>query len=90
MGYLKLTFTASSILGSFVCGPESPADDVACAEGSVLDSFVLAPSLCRDRDNDGYGAPGDVACPLGATIDCDDAELSTHDGAPEVNDGRDN
>ncbi len=90
LGYLKLTFTASSIAGTFVCGPASLADDVACAEGAVLDSFVLTPSLCRDSDNDGFGAPGDVTCPNGATIDCDDSDPNTYDGAPEVNDGLDN
>jgi hypothetical protein len=87
LGYLKLTFEPSSITGSFICGPASPADDVTCTQGSVLDSFVLTPSLCRDRDNDGYGAPGDGACPNGPVSDCDDGDSSVHPGAPQVCDG---
>ena len=90
MGYLKLTFAASSITGTFVCGPDSLVDDVVCTEGAALDSFVLTPAQCRDRDGDGYGSPGDASCLHGAALDCDDTRATVYPGAPQVCDGLNN
>jgi hypothetical protein len=39
---------------------------------------------CADADGDGYGAPGDPACPNGADEDCDDADAAVNPGEPEV------
>ena len=44
-GALKLSFTANSIEGSFICGPAgSGKNDLNCAKDSVVDSFTIAPS----------------------------------------------
>jgi len=42
---------------------------------------------CTDRDGDGYGAEGGLSCPNGLDRDCDDADLLTFPGAPEICDG---
>ncbi len=39
---------------------------------------------CIDLDGDGYGNPGDAACPGGADEDCDDADPAIHPGIAEV------
>lgn len=53
-------------------------------------SPVNAPA-CMDGDGDGYGSPGDAACPNGAQTDCDDAAPAINPGATEdCTDGLDN
>ena len=45
LGYLRLSFTSSSIQGEFVCGPNgSGTTDITCTPGSVIDSFNIVPS----------------------------------------------
>lgn len=39
---------------------------------------------CMDADSDGYGSPGDAACPNGAETDCNDAVSAINPGATEV------
>jgi hypothetical protein len=51
---------------------------------------VSVDGVCLDVDGDGFGFPGVAACPNGATPDCDDDNMDTAPGAPEVNDGLDN
>jgi hypothetical protein len=41
-GAVVFTVSADRLTGSFICGPASAQDDVTCAEGSILDSFVVA------------------------------------------------
>ncbi len=42
LGVTKLTFGANSITGQFICGPAGGgANDVTCAQGSVIDSFTI-------------------------------------------------
>lgn len=46
---------------------------------------------CLDGDGDGYGAPGNSACPNGSATDCNDGDMLIHPGASEVcNDTVDN
>jgi len=53
-------------------------------EGATLAGQVYLvfgdPPACTDLDGDGYGNPGDAACPGGADEDCDDTD-------PDVNPG---
>jgi len=49
-----------------------------------------AAATCVDRDQDGYGNPGDPSCPRGSATDCDDAHVDTYPGAIEAYDQRDN
>jgi hypothetical protein len=46
-GAVIFTVAPDRITGKFICGPASPLDDVSCAEGAVLDEFVVA-----DRHHD--------------------------------------
>ncbi|MFQ5767634.1 MAG: FG-GAP-like repeat-containing protein, partial [Acidobacteriota bacterium] len=57
---------------------------------AVLLNVASFPNLCQDTDGDGYGLPGDPACPRGAAPDCDDANSSLSPGTPELCDGLDN
>jgi len=43
-----------------------------------------------DADGDGYGTPGDPACPLGDTEDCDDSDRWIAPSAPQACDGLNN
>lgn len=45
-------------------------------------SPVNAPA-CMDVDGDGYGSPGDAACPNGAATDCNDGNNAINPGATE-------
>jgi hypothetical protein len=45
---------------------------------------------CADGDLDGYGRPGSLLCPAGASADCDDLDAGAHPGGVEVCDGADN
>jgi hypothetical protein len=61
----------------------------------IADSFnsrvrLVARPICNDSDGDGFGSPGNPACPNGMARDCDDQDPLTHPGAPETSDGRDN
>lgn len=40
--------------------------------------------LCTDNDLDGYGNPGNAACPNGAATDCNDANPDINPGETEV------
>jgi hypothetical protein len=41
LGFVKLEFSPDGIQGSFICGPSSSDDDVTCAQGSVLDTWII-------------------------------------------------
>jgi hypothetical protein len=88
-GYLKLSFSPTSITGSFICGPAGPNDDVICTQGTVLDSFVIGPG-CNDPDGDGYGNPGSTGCPMGSATDCNNNDPTIYPGAPQMCDGKNN
>lgn len=46
---------------------------------------------CTDVDTDGYGSPGNAACPNGSATDCNDANPAINPGATEIcNDALDN
>jgi hypothetical protein len=45
---------------------------------------------CTDVDEDGFGDPGDPACLLGSTRDCDDSRLDVSPIAADLCDGSDN
>jgi hypothetical protein len=45
---------------------------------------------CTDRDEDGWGSPASAACPVGATLDCNDTSTVVFPGGTEVCDGLDN
>ncbi len=48
-------------------------------------------SACVDNDSDGYGNPGNAACPNGSATDCNDSNAAVNPGATEIpNDGVDN
>ena len=52
LGALKLRFTASSIGGSFICGPAGGGtNDVNCTKGSVLDKFTISPIVAPSASN---------------------------------------
>ena len=38
---VRLRFQPSGILGEAICGPADAVEDVSCAQGSILDSFVI-------------------------------------------------
>ncbi|MBI3607787.1 MAG: PKD domain-containing protein [Nitrospirae bacterium] len=68
-GPLKLRFTAVAIEGQAICGPSSSAsvpNDVTCAEGSVMDSFVISP----DQPPNGVidSPAGDVTVMAGESV----------------------
>ena len=91
LGYLKLYFTPTSIQGAFLCGPAGGGtNDITCPAGSVIDSFSIGPPVCIDPDGDGYGNPGDSACPNGPATDCAPTDPGVYPGASEKNDGHDN
>ncbi len=62
------------------------------------DTFIIAPNTptnymgtpgfvnagCIDNDGDGYGDPGNAACPNGNLTDCDDGDMDIHPGATEL------
>jgi hypothetical protein len=56
------------------------------------DGIGLACDLCVDEDSDGYGngTGGNLDCPFGPEIDCDDMSVITYPGAAEICDGMDN
>jgi PKD repeat protein len=37
----KLTFTGTTIVGEAICGPADSDNDIACTQGTVIDSFVI-------------------------------------------------
>ena len=65
--------TATSI------GINSPTN-YAGASGSINASG----GGCTDVDGDGFGSPGNAACPGGAEEDCDDCDATVFPGAPET------
>jgi hypothetical protein len=74
-------------------GPEceSPGE-LPSGTGSAGGNFVASFNVivCRDLDGDGFGAPGNAACPAGPLTDCNDGNPLAHPGATEVCDGVDN
>jgi hypothetical protein len=43
LGVVRLTFTANSIQGAFVCGPAGGGkNDITCNQGEVIDTFTIA------------------------------------------------
>jgi len=65
--------------------------DPAWPAGSRIHGLhVAAFSGCIDTDGDGFGSPGDPACPEGAAEDCDDADANAYPGNVEICDGVDN
>ncbi len=51
---------------------------------ALLASPAPAHAQCTDNDGDGYGDPGDVACPSGPETDCDDDDAAVNPGAAEI------
>ncbi len=47
-----------------------------------LRAYLLAPAVCQDLDQDGYGSPASPACPY-PELDCDDLDPSVNPGATE-------
>ena len=48
-GVTRLQFTASTISGSFICGPAGGGtNDISCAQGDVIDSFTIAAPVTVD------------------------------------------
>jgi parallel beta-helix repeat protein len=41
LGYLRVDVTASALSVQAICGPASPSDDIACTQGSVIDSVTI-------------------------------------------------
>lgn len=62
-------------------------------DGDLLYDAISDPdcgaSACRDRDQDGYGDPGDASCRLGSARDCDDGDPTVFPGAIEAYDLKD-
>jgi len=52
---------------------------------NYLSSYSVADvsSACKDQDLDGYGYPGNIACPKGAASDCNDYVASINPGASD-------
>jgi len=79
---------------------EGPVGDPKCGDSLDNDcdgttdaadaSCSATPSVCIDRDGDGYGANGDPSCPKGTAIDCNDRKAAVNPGAVDVCDGVDN
>jgi len=58
-----------------------------CGETESLSDFILAyvpEGVCMDSDSDGYGLPGDAACPAGTGEDCDDGSAAVNPSAVEI------
>jgi hypothetical protein len=55
-----------------------------------LDGVGDACDLCIDRDDDGFGSPGQTGCPRGGVLDCNDVKAAVFPGAPEICDNLDN
>ena len=51
---------------------------------AVLIWSADARAQCTDLDGDGWGDPGDVSCPSGSDLDCDDGDNTVYPGAPDV------
>ena len=76
--------------------PDTPSDEVRVRvrqDNSDTDyedisdanlTIGAAPPGCMDNDEDGYGDPGNVACPNGPEEDCDDTEPAINPGAMEI------
>jgi len=49
LGTLRLSFTSTSIHGDMLCGPSGGGtNDVSCASGNVIDSFVIGTDVTTD------------------------------------------
>jgi len=61
---------------TFRAAPDSTVDidDVVMSVDEVSDP-------CTDKDNDGYGNPGDASCANGSASDCNDGNASVNPGA---------
>lgn len=81
----------------YVGNTEGPFDNPTCSDGidndcnnktDILDPNCVDP--CPDNDGDGYGTNGDIACPNGPAMDCNDNDATIYPGGPEICDGKDN
>jgi hypothetical protein len=77
----KTAFGGTQIV-EIMFGAAWPAPAVYFDEIKIVQGGVA--SVCTDLDGDGYGNPGDVSCPNGAQVDCNDNNASIHPGATEI------
>ena len=76
------------VLAGDVNGDAYP--DLILSPGAiVLLNAATPPGPCADADADGFGAPGNSACPGGGATDCADADPARSPGRPEICDGID-
>jgi hypothetical protein len=71
----------------------NPLGDTIGDDRDILANRIRMPfdtTCVSDNDRDGFGAPGDGACPLGGTLDCDDDDLRVAPGAVQSCDGLNN
>ncbi|MFQ5766846.1 MAG: FG-GAP-like repeat-containing protein, partial [Acidobacteriota bacterium] len=71
-------------------GTISPFHPFISFPSTLLLNVASFSNVCQDKDADGYGLPGDPACPRGAAPDCDDTDSTRSPGTPEQCDGLDN
>ena len=79
---------------------EGPVGDPTCGDSLDNDcdgttdaadaSCAATPSVCIDKDRDGYGSNGASSCLKGTAIDCNDYNPYINPGAAEICDGKDN
>ncbi len=50
----------------------------------AIGSIDVSGGGCTDTDGDGFGSPGNAACPGGAEQDCDDCDATVFPGASET------
>ncbi|MDO8630811.1 MAG: putative metal-binding motif-containing protein [Phycisphaerales bacterium] len=55
---------------TFTTGPKTPTN-------------YAGQTICIDNDSDGYGSPGNVTCPNGSALDCNDNNVNINPGATE-------
>jgi len=88
-GSLPLTGYVEHILAADLDRDGDP--DLVVSPGAVVVLNQAAPpGACHDLDGDGFGWPGDRACPGGAATDCDDSLAARSPGVPESCDAADN
>jgi len=75
---------------------EGPFGQLSCTDTKDNDCDGLIDSAeaacqgnCIDNDGDGYGANGDISCPAGTAVDCNDNDPGVNPGATDICDGKD-